>query len=325
MENKNLKPFPVLIENNKINFSFLGGLDTYINERFRFKIQLVELYSYINFNMLKRMEKHPIILGKGNWIFLSSTGCLQDFLKIRRFTAEEMKRFYRQIAARSDWCNANGIKLIILIAPDKHNVYPELFPFEQTAGQNLTETLLDSMPESLQSIKDTIIYPADYLVSKKKEYPYPLFFETDMHWNQGGAFLAYKLLEEKVKNYFPDTVFPQIEYTTTTGIGPAGDLLRYCPSLKYSTTQVDITPKIINGGEEIRQTLPRTVLIHDSFFWALSPFTDNLLNVVKTYTIAEGSFRSDYREEILALEPDIIVWEFVEKGMSIVSDDLSWD
>jgi hypothetical protein len=321
-ENKNLEPFPAFIKDNKFNLSFLGNFEIYINDRFRFKTQLVWLYSYINFNMLNRIGNRNIVLGKNNWVFLSGQDNLYDFLKIKRVTNREIQHFNRQLAARADWCNKHGIKLLILIAPDKHNVYPELFPFERPSGQNSIENFLRFLPKPL---KELVVYPKDFLVFKKNEYPYPLYFETDSHWNEGGGFLAYSLLEEKIKSCFPDIVFPKTEYSTTVNIGlRASDMLTYCPSLKYYTTYVNITPQKINDAAK-NTNLPRTVLICDSFFEAMEPFSRNTLNVIKSYNSWFGGFRPEYCKEILELQPDIIVWEAVERSMLVRIPSLSWN
>jgi hypothetical protein len=192
---------------------------------------------------------------------------------------------------------------------------------------------MNMLPDAL---KDKVLFPRDYLVSKKNMYSVPFYIATDTHWNGLGAFHTFELILQKTQVYFPQTVFPEFiwEERVDKTIGK-GDLVVYATLNQWGIdTNVTITPEggwdlyytyekyeVNVGGNNItnhiRQDLPKALIFHDSFFMAIQPFTSGLFsNADYRWKIFEDS------DKAYALEnkPDILIWEIVER---LIPEDVS--
>jgi len=329
-ENRRLASFPdffVINDNGKIDIENIrnipGSLDNYINDRFGFRnifIKLAKTFisasSYIN---------GDVIIGKENWLFYSNGiygNNITDFFKINLLNNAEINRLINIINDRFEWCNSNNIKLIFLIAPNKHNVYPEYYPFERPKGITRTEQIMAAMPDNL---KIDIIYPCDVLIQNKTE-ELPLYFETDTHWNMAGAYYVFELLLDRIKHLFPETHFSKINFTTDISYDSCGDLVSMSGFSEYGKRTIpDMHP--VNGwvnyyqyekndgvnGVIIRNndlSLPKGIIFRDSFFNALEPFTSTIFSSAEYHWRPFTEADKDY---ILENKPDIIIWEIVER------------
>jgi len=324
-ENRVLASFPHFFEiNEKINIENIPGyLDNYINDRFGFRnifIKLAKTFisssSYIN---------GDVIIGKENWLFYSSRvneNNIADFFKINLFNDDDIRMFIKTINDRIEWCNNNDIKFIFLIAPNKHNVYPEYYPFERPEGITRTEQIMAAVPDNL---KNNFIYPRDVIIQNKTK-ELPLYYETDTHWNMAGAYCVFEVLLDCMKHLFPETNFPKIDFTTEISYDSWGDIVSMSGFSGYGKRTIpDIHP--VNGWGNYYQyekndgingviiknndsSLPKAIIFRDSFFNALESFTSTI------FSSAEYNWRpftETDKSYILENKPDIIIWETVER------------
>jgi len=323
-ENRVLASFP---DFSVFNMNYVPkSLDNYINDRFGFRNIFVKLAktfisasSYIN---------GDVIIGKENWLFYSNKvdgNNIADFFKLNLFNDDQIRIFINIINDRIEWCNNNDIKFIFLIAPNKHSVYPEYYPFERPEGINRTEQIMAAMPDNL---KINIIYPCDILIKNKTE-KLPVYSETDTHWNMAGAYCVFEALLDRLKYLFPETLFPKIDFTTDISYDSLGEIV---PMLGFSEYGKRTIPNMYpaNGWSNYYQyeknnglhgvngiiiknndsSLPKAIIFRDSFFIALEPFTSTI------FSSAEYNWRSFTeadKDYILENKPDIIIWETVER------------
>jgi hypothetical protein len=323
-ENRNLAAFPNFKNDDNVNTAnFTKYLDEYISDRFGFRNIAVSFGN--NISKAGKAINGDVVVGKNDWLFYSSHEDgynIADFFKINLFTDDEINRFIHNIEARLEWCNENNIKFIFLIAPNKHNIYPEYYPFERPDGITRTDQIIAALPDNL---KDIVIYPRDYLLQNKVAAP--LYYETDTHWNMAGAHHAFEIIFDRLKNDFPNTQFPELKFTTEITYGHEDDMGHMSGFTDYGNTTIpNVSPQggwesfykyIKNKGREgvvtenDDKTLPKAIIYRDSFFSALEPFTSSV------FSGAEYNWRGFSASEkgyILEHKPDIIIWETVERG-----------
>jgi hypothetical protein len=302
------------------------SFDNYINDRFGFRNSIISLVN--NFNKTSKIIDGHVVKGKDNWLFYSRPddgNNIGDFFKVNLFTDAEIEQFIENIRKRLEWCNKNNIKFIFLIAPNKHNVYPEYYPFVRPKGITRTGQVMAHLPIDL---KDTIIYPLDY-ITKNKTHDIPLYFETDTHWNMGGAYCAFQILSNHFKQLFPDINFQEIQFITDIGFDSSGDIVKMLNLENYGKRTIpNIRPVagwdsyyeyIKNEGKNgiitnnNDQLLPKAIIFRDSFFSALEPFVSTQFSSVEY----NGRwFNEADKNYILENKPDIIIWEVVERSIS---------
>jgi hypothetical protein len=333
-ENRVLAEFPRLFihdgKADNLNIKNIPReMDGYINDRFGFRDVFVSLANHLN-KTTKTTNGH-VIIGKEGWLFysrLDDGNNINDFFKLNLFTETEVQLFIENIQKRYEWCRNNGIEFIFLIAPNKHNVYPEYYPFERPEGITRTEQVMDALPDNL---KDVVIYPLNY-IKRNKTAAIPLYFETDTHWNMAGAYYAFDMLSARVKRLFPQTGFPELGFVTDISYDFSGDIPPHSGFTSFGKRTIpDVHP--VGGWERYyhyekqdgvygvngiiannnNQSLPKAIIFRDSFFTALEPFTSSL------FSSAEYNWRFFNEQEkkyIMENKPDIIIWEIVERYMA---------
>jgi hypothetical protein len=336
-ENRSLAVFPTLLANDgKIDSVKIRSIpkefDNYINDRFGFRNTIVSLTNTLN--KTSKNINGNVIIGKNNWLFYSADGNnIGDFFKLNLFTDIEIEQFIENIEKRHEWCNKNGMQFLFLIAPNKHNIYPEYYPFERPDGITRTGQIMAALPEYL---KDCVVFPLDTIIQHKTD-EMPLYFETDTHWNMAGAYYAFGLLFDRIKQLFPEITFPDINFITDISLDSSGDLVpmlgftsygkRTIPNMYPTECWVNYYQYEKNEGRNgiiinsDNQSLPKAIIFRDSFFSALEPFTSTL------FSSAEYNWRQFSEAEknnILKNKPDIIIWEIVERSMPGILY-LKWD
>ena len=335
-EKRTLAPFPSLFKENtiKINSEIFQQVDAYFNDRFGFRKKLVNLNADLKYKVLKGSGNDRAIIGKNKWLYYILDDNFSDFMKSNLVDDATIIKFANQIKHRAEWCKKNNITFIFIIAPNKHNVYPEYYPIERPSGITRTDQFLSYLDK--ENIE--YLYPRDLLISKKNKDTL-LYIETDTHWNQLGAYYAYNLVLADLHKKLPKTKFPDLEYevhidtvsgggdiTPMLGLESFGKMTRvqYKPKGKNWT---DVYSYIKNEGrkgitiEGKDKLLPSAIIFRDSFFTVLEPFTSTLFSKADYRWKMFDDTDKDY---ILANKPNIIIWEVVERYTNQIPT-LTWN
>lgn len=83
------------------------------------------------------------------------------------------------------------IKYILGFWPNKHTIYPELLPYSMSSQIMGNTSLADQLVDYFKENKIPFIDVRKDLLSSKKDSSL-LYHKLDTHWNNRGAFLAYK-------------------------------------------------------------------------------------------------------------------------------------
>lgn len=338
-EKRNLASFPELFDEKKIglNINLFHQVDDYLKDRFGFRVKLIQLNADLKYKVLHDSGNESALLGKNEWLYYikkKDGDNFSDFIKNNLVDEPAIIKFADQIKGRAEWCKKNNIAFIFIIAPNKHNVYPEYYPIERPPG--ITRT--DQFVNYLDKINVEYLYPRDLLVSKKSKDNI-VYFETDTHWNQVGAYYVHDQLLSKLRKKLPSINFPNIEYTVNVKVEKGGgdippmlglESFGKITRIKYEPKNnkwTDIYSYIKNEGrveiitEQKKKSLPKAVIIHDSFFIILEPFTSTLFSkAVYKWT----RFDNDVKKIIIAHKPDVIIWEIVERSLPVIPN-LNWD
>ena len=327
-EKRSIAPIPKHITDFK-------DWDTCFNDRFGYREQLINIANFIDYDILHKTTKNSkAFKGKDGWFFYinAADGNNQgDYSKTNLLNEDELAKFKAEIQENAKWCSDNGIKCLFVICPNKHNVYPEYHILDRPEGITRTEQLLSVFNES--GIK--CIYPLDYLLEKKKTDTIPLYYETDTHWNDLGAYYAFEVIKEEVVKMFPNKDFPNIEYKrNVTYSETAGDIPPMLNIKEAKSTRISLSPikgsfkdyyvytkneerdGVISEGKN--KNLPKVVIFRDSFFTAMTKYLSTL------FSNAEYNWRritDDDKKSILANKPDLIIFESVERNSVTIAKE----
>ena len=329
-ENRYLTSFPAIIKDNHLNSNFFKECNSYFSDRFGLRQYFIAINNLVN-TKLHANKGIQALQGKNGWYFYINKADgdnYADFMKQNLLLPETLMMFKENVKNTADWCEANGIKTIFLICPNKHNIYSEFYPFPRPDGI----TRADQLTTVFNELGVNYIFPRDYILLKKTSSKYPLYYETDTHWNPLGAYCAFELLKTKIEALFPIIDFPEISYKISIEYSDtAGDILPMMNVSKSKSTRPSLSPNgetnadyyeyIKNDGRHVitkgkNRALPRAIIFRDSFFIALEPFTSPLFSEAEYIWRA---FSDSDKEYILKNKPDIIIFEEVERhGTNLV-------
>jgi len=156
--------------------------------------------------------------GKDDWLFLgnnydNTVSKLTLNIKPEESQIIATKELFLSITETAAQYNT---KVVLIIAPDKTSVYPEYLPDNILPS---TKKYISFFSDALDNVSNLAVYnPTVNLIQAKKAEGI-LYWKTDTHWNDKGAFLAYKGFSELL-----NLPHPQVEFVPSSTTH-SGDLI----------------------------------------------------------------------------------------------------
>lgn len=179
---------------------FFSSLDRFLSDRLPFREQLLGLKARVNLAFGKLLNPEVVVLGKEGWLFFgNSVGRgIDQYRGLLQLDDRGLAEFQNYFTEIEKTVSLAGIPLVVAIAPDKHSILPEFLPdgisrkghspADQVMARPLGSRILD-----LRSV----------LLDAKADSPHPLYYKTDSHWNEFGAYLAYRAIMERLPGFPP--------------------------------------------------------------------------------------------------------------------------
>ena len=179
--NEQLAQKPTLLEEGKLNESYLSQLADWVNDGFFLRQELISTGNWISANMLCSSGAEDVIVGNDGWLYYTPT--LPDYTGTGAMTDREVFSAAKNLQLMAQFCQSQGKDFVFAIAPNKNSLYPEQMPdygiqAQQTNASRLTELL------SSAGVKTADLFAA--FASQEET----LYFAHDSHWNAKGAALG---------------------------------------------------------------------------------------------------------------------------------------
>lgn len=148
--------------------------------------------------------------GNEDWLFLGdkydkSLSKLKLTITPSDNDLEITKQKFQEIVNVGDKFNT---KIVLFVAPNKSSVYSEFIPKKIVPS---SQTYIKYFTDKLNEIKKLTVYnPTEYMIENKNTEGI-LYWKTDTHWNEKGAFVAYKGFAELI-----GIPLPQVNFTQST-------------------------------------------------------------------------------------------------------------
>jgi alginate O-acetyltransferase complex protein AlgJ len=318
--------------------TFPSRFEAYFNDHFGYRNLFIRRYNRI---MKKYFAKSPVpnvLIGKNNWLFFTDSNLIEDFVGVDLFTEEELETWRLNLEHKRNWLAKHGIRYLFVVAPNKQTIYPEYLPdyLQKERGQSRLQQLV----AYLKTHSDvSILDLSDVLAEAKKRHR--IYHMTDTHWNDRGAYTAYRAIMDRIRQWYPEIPSAQnriIESEST--LGPGGDLAGMLdmadamqekrPALRVQSTCL---PQKIQGIDELDLITPnkpksvmtkcdkskmRAVVFRDSFFEPLIPFmAEDFNQIVYIWTQYDHSIMEKLIEQ---QKPQIVIEEMVERLLILVRE-----
>ena len=332
-ENRTLAEKPELFRRPGLGavFRFRREFEKYFNDNFGFRNDLVRLNGAAHIRLAGISPTRRVIVGKDGWLFYDDPDdgvSLKDFRGEANFSKEELRRICDKFANINDRLNAENVIFMVVIAPNKHTVYPEKLPSSfLTRRGGITRA--DQVREALIAAGIDVVDLRDKLVSGRERYPVPLYLLTDTHWNSLGAFLGYEEIATRIGDRHPVVApmrpadFAMNSHANSGGGDLAGfinvkglmndTVISLKPRTAWRAKSLKINYESMTGrksvGSEVDDPrLPRLVMFRDSFSDALIPYLSEHFSRSVYIWKPTVDFTVIEREQ-----PDVVIYEVVER------------
>jgi hypothetical protein len=255
-------------------------VDAYFNDRLAFRETMLDLNAQVRAELGVPVADN-VICGKDRWLF-------QNFAKSEnvgrepRDQTEQFESWSAALTSRHEWLKTRGIEYLIVITPEKQSVQTEFLPDGPPPIESFAVDQIRSWLKT-QPIRSLDLLPALRLAKAGG----PLYFRTDTHWMDDGAYVAYRELVCELSKRWPDMKPLDRAAFKVESREHQGDLARMMrmdamESNEYLTLRdpkahrmdqdVGLDPKLHSPNSVEPQVWgtgehqkPRCVLFHDSF------------------------------------------------------------
>ena len=336
-EKRKLHTFPSLpITLSKMK-SYTHKLDDYYSDQFGLRLLLANYYKHFIYS-LSDSPSEDVTIGKEGWLFLGSIKDKynKNFDPIGharnryKYTPEELDHLVNRIQSVNDYLEQRGIKYILILAPNKHSIYPEMLPDGLLKKNN--ESATDQLMAAIKKRSSvTVLDLRAELINGKKDQE--LYSKFGTHWNNYGANIAQLEITKTINSLLSLNSLPK-KYPLKTGQSCMADLslimgleCRVENDLPYpvfnNSCDLVRTPKKVTSNRETHSQVCNSekntaVIFRDSFFSALEPYIARHFN--KSVFIWRYMMFNDLKVAIDRNHPDIVIEEMVERRFLYMND-----
>lgn len=273
---KGLQGAFTVAEKPKFNFKlwskgqFQEQTSLYLIENTPFRPDFVRMKNQLNYWLFDDINT-ILTLGKENYIFdpnYIEARKGTDYLSDDKFLKKQQTLLRSKVILDS-----LNIPVLFCIAPNKANFYAEFLPEKTTLSTKTNQILFVNY---FQKIDLSYLNFDSFFLKEKNKTPYPLIPKYGAHWTTYGAFVAAKIMCNKINvitkvdnfsiNLNSITLSNEPKFTDDDYL-PSLNLIKKwkSPKMAYPQLTFDVKRK------------PNVLIISDSFFWNLFD-----LNLVQT-------------------------------------------
>lgn len=335
-ENRVLATMPPAPKSIGDFIAWRAEIDNFLKDHFGFREFYIKLYheTLRLFNVMP--VSVPVLQGLDGWYFFTLFHMIDDFYGRIPLSDTQLQAWIEAQKARKRWLGERGIHYLLLIAPNKQSIYPQMLVPNALAmrGQSRYDQLLaklggetpDFMPDLQRIFKAYADKPSSPL----------LYYKTDTHWNDLGAYLAFGEIMKKLSAWFPDTNFktdfliiPQVKRGSgdLAKMMMRSDLGEISPMLAPARRHFKILPLSYPISDIPREpdrpsfltrlpdpgNRPRALIFRDSFFVPMVPLLAE--NFSEILFIWKGYDQKNVEEALKYFKPDVVIEEIVERAM----------
>lgn len=298
------------------------------NENYFGRYEMIKAVNNFTYKILKDKIYKDFIVDQSGWFVYTGDYSLYDFQNPFPFPQDQLDSIKYKLEGLCSKLNQNGIKFVFVIPPNKNTIYPEYMPkglpvYNQSSRlDQIISIWTDTEYCKLIDLHDTI-----YEESKKNQ----VFYATDTHWNQIGAFLGYQQVSQLLQQWYPTIDTHNLSDFTLVEQEFMGEFTkRNFGQIQVTETALFLQPKTItnsiilnsqdSSGINVTSTsnpnklLPRALIYHDSFFFPVVEFlADSFAESNWFYT---PTIDMKY---VMANKPDVVILEVTERLMEFLN------
>ncbi|MEQ1907048.1 MAG: hypothetical protein ABL888_22880, partial [Pirellulaceae bacterium] len=202
-ENRQPAAFPQLNSGLAGIRNFISGLERYYNDHFGFRKRLIYWGQTWKREWFHETLQSGVVIGQKGWLYhAESFGLTEESRRATTpFTSKELEDWQTLFDSRRDWLNRRGIHYLVVIPSDKPSIYPEYLPGWVPKQNPVTK--IDQLIAHMQNHSTVEVLDVRPVLLQAKQTR-QVFYLTDSHWNQYGAFITCNELIRTLSRQMPD-------------------------------------------------------------------------------------------------------------------------
>ena len=209
-ENRTFEEMPNLsFDINVINF-FGNKFSAYFNDHFYGRQQVQSGYMNFIFSVFGHSGKYRrVVMSKSGWIFYNEGRDLFRWSGLLPVDTTKCNVFVENTKRKADWLKSRGIKYYMVTPPDKGMVYPEKLPnpFNSMVDGN-SKSELKYVLGKLKDYPNLVLIDLYQTMIDAKKKAESIYLSGDTHWSRMGAFYAYQVIIDGIREDFPEVKVP---------------------------------------------------------------------------------------------------------------------
>ena len=295
-----------------------------INEDFYGRSRLISFVA--DFRLLVGDRIFPsVLVGNDGWLYYTAEKNLDFYQNVTPFSEDELRNIQESLTWATQKYAHEGIRLLVVIPPAKHSIYPENMPEEITVFTE--ESRLDQLLDYLTSHGNTEVLDLRPVLLEAKQDG-QVYYATDTHWNTIGAFVAYQAIIDELGRTHPQLTPHELsDFALSTSSTKLFDLAQNIGSKHLREEKIELTPKhekvatyreIQVGPRKItfsstgNENLPKAAIYYDSFFFTVNPLLAEHFEqaIFVQHYLGGGLWSLSWVDDT---KPDIVIVEFSER------------
>jgi len=323
-----LAEFPGFTSDAAILRQFCQDLEKYYNDHLGGREWLIDCRILVQ-RSLSPGFSNKVIGGKNGWLFYYTGKMFENHLGVPPLSEHKLKAWQHELDYHREQLAAQGIKYLLVIAPDKETTCSQELPhwMDQILPYSQTDEFLTFM--RLHSSVEILDLREPLREASRRA---PLFYKSDTHWNLLGVAVAEKSICPKLRELLlgPERFAPA-DFGLLPASGTGGNISRIAalpyrldpnfyrfasgtnePAQKFYSTTDEIEPEqfgllpvpqimAIHATNQVHQL--KAIVFGDSFSFALTPF---LAAHFKELHVLRRNFDMG---EVNRVKPDIVIEE----------------
>lgn len=316
--------------NPKIGVEFKNWLEDHIGLREVF----ININAAIKLKVFHQSPSDKVHIGKNGWYYYTQDENLQIATGEYTLTENTLQQILENHLVIKRKLAEKGIEYVIILPTSKVSIYPENLRY---GNGELRETPVDLVADYLEKNSDLkIVRLKEVLLEAKKSQQ--VFFKTDTHWTQMGAYAAYKEIIHRLEEWELCTTKPvEVRFEDAQYTGEFGAMLgtRLPPETIKNTVllqQSAVKNNISETYEQFCEILKSEGIYTPCYYYENSAvqglsvmmYGDSMFggwnatellaeNFSDFFYIWDGNIRSSLVD---AMSPDIVIYELTERYLN---------
>lgn len=294
--------------------TFPKAYEKYFNDHYGFRDLLIRFKNSIDHRLFHHSDE--VVLGADGWMEYRSVIDVEEVAN-ERLTREQLLFAAGKIEKMSEVLSAQGITLIVVPIPNKNSIYPEFFA--NTEVRRPRPTAFQHFTNLLTSNAKLVTIDAEAILLQEKNN-HPVFYQTDFHWNEVGAYVVSKALVSRLGELSgagTQWLLPQTVETVAFqgGLNISLATLRLPTETGYFIAKKESLPP--------QPLLPETYLVGNSFSIAMR-------NINMHQAFSELHFFDTVSQKSLSTnlvehpKTRFVIFEFIETNLSEQFQNPEW-